>query len=117
MNDVQFRRDGNLPGSSAIRSMRHSQIHEGEGEGEGVIEVLNRKGVSSKPFRESPEPYQLRYEDYDVPSLTNGSSRGSRTPSVANGFEPPNLDLDIPSRDTKDPWPMPCSSDSQAIMG
>ena len=118
MSVAQFRRVGR---PLVIRLMTQNQISEGEGEGEGVPEIPSPK-INSKPYRESLEPYQHCFKDSDLPSLTNGSSRGSRTPSVATDFEPSNVGLDIPSREREDLWPslsstMPCSSDPQAIEG
>ena len=66
--------------------------------------------VVSKPFIESPEPYHHALKDFDVPSLTNGSSRGSRTPSVVTDFDHPSAALDWPTANTT----MPCSFDSQS---
>jgi hypothetical protein len=123
MNDVQYRRDRNLIKEFVPQSMRQSQISEGDAEGDvevdGVTDIPSTR-IGSKPSGESPEPFQNRFKDFDVPSLTNGSSCGSRTPSVTTDSEHSSAGLDIPSRDQEDLWPtlnptMPCSSDPQAI--
>jgi hypothetical protein len=78
----------------------------------GVLEATSSQ-TGSRPSRESPEPDSHLVQDFDsLPSLTNGSSRGSRTPcsSVVTDFD-------------HSTWPagntvaMPCSYDSQPMTG
>lgn len=106
MSDTQFQRDGSLPRPFGIPLMRHKKASGGE----GVLEAASPK-VRSKPFRESPDPYQHVFKDFDVPSLTTGSSRGSRTSSVVTDCEHSNIVLDWPTSNTVVPY----SCDSQSI--
>jgi hypothetical protein len=71
-------------------------------------EVLGAPGAEtvSKPFRDSPDPDQ-HLKDFDsLPSLTNGSSRGSRTPC------PSEFEQDGPTTSRA----MQCSYDSQFLV-
>jgi hypothetical protein len=106
MSDTHFRRDGGLQRSSGIPSLRRKQAPGCE----GALEAPSSK-VGSKPSRDSPDPDQLK--DCDLPSLTNGSSGGSRTPcsSIVTDYDQfPNV-LDWPIVNTA----MPCSFDSQSM--
>jgi hypothetical protein len=80
----------------------------------GALEAPGAKALS-KPFRDSPDPDQ-HLKDFDsLPSLTNGSSLGSRTPcsSVVAEFEQPSYALDGPTTSAA----RQCSYDSQSLTG
>jgi hypothetical protein len=108
MDHTQLPPNGSLHTPFNINSMRIKKASLCE----GVLEASGAKALS-KPFRDSPDPDQHLLKDFDsLPSLTNGSSRGSRTPcsSVVAEFEH-SYALDRPTAGTV----TQCSYDSQSL--
>jgi hypothetical protein len=99
---IQLLRQANLSKIYALHASRKIQHQDGEELEKCVPEarIVSEAGPSTKPFREIPEPFQHRLKDYDVPSLTNCSSRGSRTPSLVTVDDAPiSLGVSSPIED------------------
>jgi len=117
MHHTQFLRDGSLHRQSTPDLRGQVKNPQDGGSGGDLSEVASPR-IGSDPLRDSPEPFhhvpfRLKDDD-DLPSLTNGSTSGSRTSSVATNFEHSNPSTDFQSLEQQDRWPvlgqhMPCS--------
>lgn len=108
MDHTQVSSNGSLHPPFDIHSMRIKKASLCE----RVLEAPGAK-APSKPPRDSPDPDQ-QVKDFDsLPSLTNGSSLGSRSSSVVAEFEHPSYALERPTASTA----MQCSNNSQSSTG